>query len=225
MTTSGTYNFYSSEQLIQFITEAFERLGFLGEQVSGDMLTSAINSLNFMFMNWTSDKSRQWAIRLVNQTITPNQATFTMPIGSYDILDMVNVLNGVAIGMSQISRDEYLLINEKNVSTSNPVDYFVDKSVSPPVVYLYPVPATTQTTLQYNALMVSPDVNDLSLMSGATPYWNDAIAAGLTERLAEKFKPEIYLEKAAIARDTYMRASRADGDLTSTRIRTAYKFG
>jgi len=224
MATSGTYNFYTSEQLVQFITEAFERLGFMGEQVSGDMMTSAINSLNFMFANWTGDKSRQWAIKLVYQTIVPMQSNFTMPIGSYDILDMVNRLNNIDIGMSQISRDEYLLINYKLASTSNPVNYFVDKSVSPPVVYLYPVPNTTQTSLIYNALMVSPDVNDVSLTSGCTPYWNDAISAGLCERLAEKFKPEVYMEKAAIARDTYSRASRADGDLTSVRISSPYTF-
>jgi hypothetical protein len=225
MATSGTYNFYSSEQLVQFITEAFERLGFMGESVSGDMMTSAINSMNFMFMNWTGDKSRQWAIKLVNQTIVPGQASFQMPVGSYDILDMITRLNGIDIGMSQISRDEYLLISDKQVQSTQSVNYFVDKSYSPPVVFLYPIPLNTTQGILYNAMMVSPDVNDVSLMSGTTPYWNDAIAAGLCERLAEKFKPEIYLEKVAVARETYQRASRADGDLTDARIRTPYKFG
>jgi len=148
-----------------------------------------------------------------------------MPIGSYDILDMVNRLNNIDIGMSQISRDEYLLINYKQAQTSNPVNYFVDKTHYPPTVFLYPVPNTTQTTIMYNALMVSPDVNDVSLQSGATPWWQDAISAGLCERLAEKFKPESYMEKAAISKETYIRARRADGDKTDARIRTPYKFG
>ena len=225
MATSGTYSFYTSEQLIQFITEAFERLGFMGEQVSGDMMTSAINSLNFMFMDWTADGSKQWSIKLINQIIVPNQASFVMPIGSYDILDMVNRLNNIDIGMSQISRDEYLLINYKLAATSNPVNYFVDKSYAPPVVYLYPVPSTTQTTLMYNALMVSPDVSDPSLMSGTTPWWNNAIATVLCAKLAEKFKPEALQEKLALADLAYTRASRADSDKTDARIRTPYKFG
>jgi len=225
MATSGTYNFYSSEQLVQFITEAFERLGFMGEQVSGDMMTSAINSLNFMFANWTSDGSKQWGIKLINQAIVPGQASFQMPVGSYDIIDMITRLNGIDIGMSQISRDEYLLISQKNVQSTQSVNYFVDKTAYPPTVYLYPVPLNTTQGILYNALMVSPDANDMSLMSGATPWWNDAIAAGLCARMAEKFKPEQFKDKMAVAELTYIRASRADGDKTDVRLRTPYKFG
>lgn len=225
MTTSGTYNFYTSEQLVQYITEAFERLGFRGEQVSGDMMTSAINSLNFMFCDWASDGSKQWGIRLVTQTLVPNQVTFTMPVGTYDILNMVNVLNNVAIGMSQISREEYLYINVKTVTTSNPVNYFVDKSVAPPVVYMYPVPNTNQVSIQYNALTMSQDVNDVSLQSGITPWWQNAIPTCLCALLAEKFKPEMYLEKNTQAQLAYQRASRADSDKTEIFFRTPYRFG
>ena len=143
MGTSGTYNFYSSTQLVQFITEAFERLGILGEQVSGDMMTSAINSLNFMFANWTADGSKQWGIKLINQDIVPGQASFQMPVGSYDVIDMITRLNGIDIGMSQISRDEYLLISDKTVQSTQSVNYYVDKTNYPPTDVLYPIPLNT----------------------------------------------------------------------------------
>lgn len=227
MATSGTYTFGVNTQIAQIITEAFERLGIFGEQVSGDMMTSAINSLNFMFNSWGSDESKQWTINtLVQYPITTPQLgipTFQLAAGQYDILDMAYRYQGIDIGMAQISRDEYLLVSQKTVQ-SVPVNYFVDKSTTPPTVYLYPVPNSTLITLLYNAVSLPQDVTDPSFRIPNTPWWTESVAAGLTARLADKFKKELYQEKVAEAEAFYRKASRSDVDQTNARIRTPYKF-
>ncbi len=226
MATSGTYNFSDKTQVAQIITEAFERLGFFGEQVSGDMMSAAINSFNYMLTSWTGDESKQWAYKsLQEHALIPYQASFQLNDGEYDIITMVYRNNGIDIGMSEISREEYLYITDKRVQSSTPVLWFTDKATYPPTIYLYPVPNTLLTSLVYSVVKLPQDISDPSFMAAVTPWWIEGMTAGLTARLAEKFKPEVYQDKAALAEIEYKRSSRADLDQTNVRLRTPYRFG
>lgn len=225
MTTSGTFNFSDNTQVALIITEAFERIGFFGEQVSGDMMSSGLTSFNFMLNSWTRDESKQWALTSLEEYFpVPGVVSFQLPNGQYDVLDMIYRQNGVDIGMSQISRDEYLLINVKTIQ-STPVQYFVDKSTYPPTIYLYPVPNSTTISLIYTAVNLPEDISNPAFMAAVTPWWLEAMAAGLAARLAAKFKPELAQQMKIEADQAYRESSRADVDNTSARIRTPYKFG
>lgn len=229
MATSGTYDFSSSTQIASIVTEAFERLGVFGEQVSGDMLRSATHSLNYLVTEWLQDGSRQFAIQQFTYQPEPNQqgqyaASFQMPAGCYDILSMVSRLNGIDIGMTCISREEYLFISDKAVGSAQCVNYWIDKTTYPATIVLYPLPNTTTQSIVYNALQATTDINDPSLQPGVTPWWLDALASGLAARLAEKFKPERYEEKMGIYTRAYTLARRADVDQVYARVRSAYRF-
>lgn len=225
MTTSGTYTFSDNTQVNQIITESFERLGIFGEQVSGDMMSSAINSFNYLLTSWVGDESRQWAYTsLFQHACVPGQMSFQLLDGQYDIIDMVYRLNNVDVGMSQISRTEYLYITEKTIQ-SVPTQWFLDKSVYPARVYMYPVPNTPLITLVYTVVSMPQDINDPSFQPNATPWYTEALTAGLTARLAEKFKPEVIQEKKALADIAYGQASRGDLNQEATRIRSPYRFG
>lgn len=225
MATSGTFNFSDNTQAAQIIVEAFERLGIFGEQVSGDMLSSGLHSFNYMLTSWTGDESKQWAMTSLKEHVcVPGEASFSLDNGEYDILDMVYRENNIDIGMSQISRSEYLLINAKYIQSS-PVQYFLDKSQYPPVIYLYPVPNSALLSLIYTVVKLPEDISDPSYLAAVTPWWIEAMTAGVTARLATKFKPEMAQDKMVIADIEYRRASRADLDQTNCRIRSPYKFG
>lgn len=225
MTTSGTFNFSNNTRVALIITEAFERIGLFGEQVSGDMMSSAIHSFNFMLNSWTRDESKQWALTSLEQYFPAvGQTSFQLNNGQYDVLDMIYRQNGVDIGMSQISRDEYLLINVKTVQ-STPVQYFCDKSTYPPTIYLYPVPNSTTISLIFTAVNLPQDIDNPAFLAAVTPWWLEAMAMGLAARLAAKFKPEAAEQLRLEADQAYRESSRADVDNTSCRIRTPYKFG
>lgn len=88
MTTSGTYNF-SSIQVDDLITDAYERCGIIPDLSTGEQAVSAIRSLNLMFINWVTNAGTNapllWLVEQCQLDLVQGQTTYSFPIGTYDV--------------------------------------------------------------------------------------------------------------------------------------------
>lgn len=87
MATSGTYTFGSLLQE-QIITDAYERIGILPDLLTAQQIVSAARSINFLFVSWLNRGLNLWTVRQEMLSLVPNQATYTLPSETQDLLDV-----------------------------------------------------------------------------------------------------------------------------------------
>lgn len=105
-----------------------------------------------------------------------------------------------------ISASEYQYFTNKGL-ISTPSSYWVNRQLETPAIVLWPAPVITNWPyLIYNVKMNYADINSFTDNFEVPKQYLDAVASGLTARLAEKFKPELYAEKQVIAESSYNKA-------------------
>lgn len=86
MSTSGTFTFGSSNN-DAVVTEAFERLGILGDALTAQQIQSATRSFNLLLSQWISQGPNLWTVKEEMLSLTPNQGTYSMPTATSCILE------------------------------------------------------------------------------------------------------------------------------------------
>lgn len=215
MTTSGTYNTVANFSVVEWIDEAFRRCQVDQSKIESEHLTSARISLNLLFIDWVNDGVEQFIIDQQTYTLTgtSSDSNFTTPVGTVDVLNMVfRNSSNTDMEISAISRQDYEYISQKTAS-GQPVNYFVDKTTMPAVVYLWPVQNITGTSVVYNRLRQIQDVGNYSNTLDVSVLYTSAAISGLAARLAEKYcTPDLEDRLISKYQEAYEKAKDQDRD-------------
>ena len=146
MATSGTYTF--NLDLGDIVEESFERAGL--EAKSGYDYRTARRSLDLLFLEWQNRGLNLWTIQEGSQAITSGTAQYTF---SSDVLDIVEAFIRTDSGntskqtdqmLTRISVSQFAHLTNK-LSSSKPLQYWLEKDPAAISINLWPVPDSTQT--------------------------------------------------------------------------------
>jgi hypothetical protein len=110
--------------------------------------------------------------------------------------------NSTEITMARLNRDDYTNLPNKNFTANQPFQYWLDRTIPQPKMYLWPVPSDTfvQMTIWYSAQVM--DVGSLSGELEIPQRWYLAIQSLLAHQMSLEL-PGVdmnrmaYLEKLA----------------------------
>lgn len=196
MATTGTYAF--DPQIVEVIDEAFERGALMDPKDIGQRhIESFLRSLRTMLNSeWSNLGIRRWMIQQTSEPMTAGKASFRLPIGAIDIIGAIYRQNNRDTEMYPISRQDYLVIPDKNIN-GRPDRYYVDRqagnfsaTLSNKTVYIWQRGSNTSDSIVYDYFRQIQDPgaarNTLQIPSNAIA----ALQAGMSAYMAEKFKPE-----------------------------------
>jgi len=110
--------------------------------------------------------------------------------------------NSTEVMMSRLNRDDYTNLPNKNFTANQPYQFWFDRNVPQPNIYLWPTPSDpfVQMTVWYSRQIM--DVGDLSGELEIPQRWYEAIVMNLSHRMSLEL-PQVpmdrvqYLEKMA----------------------------
>jgi hypothetical protein len=220
MTTSGTYNFGTTEQ-IDIITEAYERIGRLPSTLSSNDIDSARRSINYLFSDWANNGPNLWAVDLQSIPLTPGTLYYDLPVNTVYILQAYTRITtgGVTndLMMQAISRAEYDAIPNKSQAGQRPFQFYLQRTLTPRI-YLWQVPQEAGVTLYYHRMKIQEDAGAFTDSMDAPNRWMEAIASGLAAKLSVKFAPDRFEPLQALADKAYAGAAAEDRERVPLRI-------
>jgi len=209
MATSGSFTF--DPTFASILDEAAERAGMDPAALTHKHISSAKNSMNYMFNEWQiADGDPLYRIEATSVAVTAGDNDHTMPAGAYDVLDMmIDIDNsGSDQPLTRISRQEWLNISNK-VLVGDPSKFYVDHStLNTPVIYLWPVPEAA-LTIKYDYMRYIETLGAMSETLDIQRPWLEACVCGLALRLAEKYNMDRVAYLQGKAANSYQIARRA----------------
>lgn len=194
MTTSGTKVF--NPDLSEIMEEAFERCGI--EMRTGYDFRTARRSMNLMIAEWANRGINLWTIQEAVIPLIQNVGEYILPPDTVDVVEVVirslpqgGLSNYADLTISRISLPTYASIPNK-FNTGRPIQFYVDRRTDAPVMYLWPLPQTSDTyTMHYWRLVRMDDAGSPGTNTIEVPFrFYEAFVAGLAYRLAVKKAPE-----------------------------------
>ncbi len=192
MATSGTTDFSVSRDDI--IKRALRLIGVLaqGETPTTDQVTEAALALNGLVKAWQADGMPLWAIKERTVVLLEDTATYTLSTPKpLKVLQAWNhdTVSNVDIPMRLITKQEYNLLGSK-VLSGNPVQCYYDPRRDNGILYVFPVPSSTQVTQNEIHLVYQAPFEDFDASTDTPDFpqeWYDAITYGLACRLAPEY--------------------------------------
>ena len=222
MATSGTTAFGISTGLDDVISESFERCGIDPSRISGWQLTSARNSISYIFTTWANLPVNLWKVVEANTgALAAGATSFNLTTADLFITEMWTRTTSGGVNndlmMSSISRAEYSALPNKALQSSRPTQFYLRRTITP-VVFIYPTPQDTSVTIYYNAMRSVEDPGAFTNTPDMVQRFMDALAAELAARLAVKFAPAKFEMLKALADQAYSIAATEDTENVSMRI-------
>lgn len=194
MASSGLYTFGVDTEQVDFVTEAFERVGRDASTIGANDMESASRSINFMFADWANKGPNLWAVDEQSITVLDDQTTtnYTLPVNTIFVFENEaytrQTYNSIVtdLAISAISRQEYTLLVNKLQTGPRPTQYYVQRTITP-AMYLWPLLQSGGVCeVRYQRMRALQDAGDFFQTPDAPQRWADAIASGLAARLAMK---------------------------------------
>jgi hypothetical protein len=219
MATSGTFAFRPDVE--EIIAESFERVGMDAQNMTGYQARAARRSLNLLFSEFANRGINYWAVQNNTLALTQGTTTYTLPVGTIDLIDVVIREN---IGGTQsdtvlprVSISDYNQIPNKTTQ-AKPSQYMLDKQYTPEL-YVWQVPDNNNYSLVYWSINQHEDVT-ASTLDADIPYrWSDCICAGLASKLALKYMPDKFNILNQVYERAFEFAASTDNDGVTLRIR------
>lgn len=182
MASTGTVAF--SPDIIEIIEEAYELAG--SELRSGYQLETARRSLDMLMIEWSNRGYNLWLIDQESTSTVASTATITLTASTIDLIE-ANVLESGSNSeyqLQRISAVDYMHIHNK-ATEGRPTRIWVDRQVSGPVAYLWPVPDKVYT-LKYWRLRRVEDMGGTTYTPDIPYRFLPALTTGLAHKLAAK---------------------------------------
>ena len=215
MASTGTFGI--NPNLAGYVDEACERAGLDLTEITGQHIISIRRSMGFVFSRWASLGHRQWKFSQTTRTPAAiGEVEFDLPEGTIEVQTVVLRRNGVDTEMYSISRSDYLILHDKNL-TGRPDRYFVDRrrgDESTNRVRMFYWLAAENTTDQIVVdLWLQPEDPGVAINTPDLPFrFQDVFAADIAMRVAQKYKPERYQELKVEAKEAWREAHDEDRD-------------
>jgi len=230
MAISGTKTF--ELDVADYIEEAFERCGI--EIRTGYDQRTARRSLNLLLAEWANRGLNQWTIEKETITVTEfggidgSGVKYQLANSTIDIISMivrnqdgVDTASQADLTVDRVSREYYLNIPNK-LTKGRPVQYFVDRQISP-VLYLWPRPNTTYYIIVDK--LVRMDDAGAGVNTLQVPFrFYPCLAAGLAYYIAMKKAPERVQLLKAVYEEEFERAAGEDRDRASLTLAPVQNF-
>lgn len=187
MATSGTTAF--DLQFTELAEEAFERAG--REMRAGYDLRTARVSMNLLTIEWQNRGINLWTIDSGTVTLVSGTVSYALPADTIDLLEQVvrtdagSVSNQQDINMTRISMSQYAAIPNK-LSTGKPLNVWIDRGLSAPTAYVWPVPDQSGYTMVYWRMRRIEDAGRGVQTPDVNFRFYPALAAGLAFYIAQK---------------------------------------
>ena len=123
---ASTSSFLFDPNLATTADEAVERAGLNLQEITGEHIISIRRSAGFMLSSWANRGHRQWTFEQIEHTVVPGEVSFDLPVGSIEVQNAVVRRNGVDTEIYPISREDYLILHDKNL-IGRPDRYFIDR--------------------------------------------------------------------------------------------------
>lgn len=217
MTTSGTYAF--NPGLGEIVLYAYQNIGVRPTAVLQEHMESARMATNMMLSRWSNQGVNLWAVDLVEVPLVAGQTTYAVEGNTIMVLDAYTTTSGgIDRVIMPISRTEYASYPNK-AQQGFPTSYWYDRLVSPTIT-LWPVPdGSSATILKYYRVRQIQDANLQNGENVEIPYrWLEAVADGLTYRLARIWQPQMAPALKAQADESYQIAATQDVETVPTYI-------
>jgi hypothetical protein len=217
MTTSGTYSF--NPALGEIVLYAYQNIGVRPTAVLQEHMESARMAMNMMLSRWSNQGVNLWAVDLVTVPLVQGQTTYAVDGNTIMVLDAYTTTgSGIDRVIMPISRTEYASYPNK-AQQGFPTSYWYDRLVSPTLT-LWPVPdGSSATILKYYRVRQIQDSNLQNGENAEVPYrWLEAVADGLTYRLARIWAPQMAQALKGQADESYSIAATQDVETVPTYI-------
>lgn len=86
MSTSGTFNF-GSPQNVEVITDAYERVGVLGDIITQQKIQTSLRSINLILQGWVNKGLNLFTVKQGMIALNNGQTAYTLPNHGIDILE------------------------------------------------------------------------------------------------------------------------------------------
>ena len=221
MAVSSSKNF--ELEVADYIEEAFERCGL--ELRTAYDLKTARRSLNLLLAEWANRGLNQWTVS--QKTVAMVSGTTTYNVDSVNSTAAIDVLDAfiretvntesIDLQMTRFSRSEYSAVPNKS-TTGKPLQFFVDKQLSP-TISVYPTPDASSKYTVYMNVLTRMDDADAATNTLDIPFrFYPCLAAGLAYYLSIKKSPERTALLKQIYDEEFFRAMEQDEDRASVRI-------
>ena len=222
MTLSSSTNF--ELDVAEYIEEAFERCGL--DAKTGYDLQTARRSMNIMLAEWANRGLNQWTIEQRTQSLTADDADYSLGTDVIDILSAVVRRSGTDFSMSRVSRDTFTNIPVKT-TTGRPTQYFLDRQITPNLK-IYPTPENSTDVIVYDALTRIQDA-DAQVNTMEVPFrFYPCLTAGLAYYIAMKRAPDRIQLLKTVYEEEFERAMAEDRDRSAFKVTpqlSYYKVG
>lgn len=215
MASSSTFSF--SLTIAEIIDEAFERCLIDPADLVWRHVVSATRSMDLLFVDWANEGFHQWVITQTSQTLTEGDYEYDMPSGAIDVVSMVIRRSGIDTPMLRISRDDYLMLPDKD-NEGMPDRYFIDRERDTPNIIIWSAPENSTDQIIYYYMRRMHDAGAITNTPDAPYRWLEAICAGLAAKLALKFAPSRLKDLIQLAEIAFDKAWQEDRDRSSTFI-------
>lgn len=111
MATSGTSNFQSA-QSEEIITDAYERIGILADDLTAQQIQTAQRSINFITSSWINRGLNLWTVKEELLGLYQNQSTYSLPDTTSDVLEVTlrtsnRNLGGTAFSSTGVAQNAF----------------------------------------------------------------------------------------------------------------------
>lgn len=219
MASSGTYSF--SLPLDELIDQAIPLAG--GEPTGGQDIRFARRALDLLFIDLQNRGVRLHSV--VQTDVSISTTTTQLDTTLQDVLDATVLVSGTSYDVERIGFGDYIDIPRKG-QVGRPTRFFVDRKVSAPVLYVWPVPSTpvvfsfwgVKQTQDGGKLTNTPDFH--------RKYW-PALVWGLAYHLAASRGMKVPPDRLVFLKGEFEShleaASGEDRERTTLRIKPKYR--
>lgn len=188
MATSSSYSF--DLQRDELIALALADVGAIGpgDTPSSQMKSHAAQLLNVLVKSMDADGAFLWRITRRTATITASTASYSL---AADVLDIDEPANFMVSGettrtvVKPITRDQYMSISDRT-TTGQPIQYFLEKTLTTVTLYLYPVPQDAGS-LEYAAVLKARDEDSGTVTADFPAKWLQTLRWGLAMNLCAPY--------------------------------------
>lgn len=225
MATTGSFLF--DPNLAVICDEAVERAGMNLQEITGEHIISIRRSAGFLLSSWSNRGHRQWTFEEVQETVTPGQVSFDLPVGTIEVQSAVVRRNGVDTEIYPISREDYLILHDKNL-IGRPDRYFVDRrrdtdiGVNNVQVFFWLAGENTTDIIIMNVYKQMEDVGNAQNTLDIPFRFQEAFVAELASRVAMKYNEARWQTLQILAADEWILAHDEDRDTAPLVISANY---
>jgi len=181
---------------VEIVEEARKKIGIHSaeEPLSANEKQSGLNSLNIMLKAWQIEGVSTHHITEGTHTLVQGDKDitfFTSGVGGDVTLEPVEMLdvritrNGIDTQMTEISREEYYALPNKNTE-GFPSLWFYDMGRGGGTLYIWPAPDANLGTLGFTYVDPIDDMDDNQHDLDLPQAWFEAVIYGLADRLSEE---------------------------------------